>query len=146
MNDLKFFTNMPERDLYSRFSTILRNHTQFFDILVGYFRTSGFFRLYSAMKDIEEIRVLVGLNVDRKTVEIIDRVNGQLTIKQATEVFSDAIEAEFEAAPTSADVEKGVRYFIEWLKTGKLQLRMYVEAPLHAKVYIMRKDPNHADY
>ena len=146
MNDLKFFTNMPERDLYSRFSTILRNHTQFFDILVGYFRTSGFFRLYSAMKDIEEIRVLVGLNVDQKTVEIIDRANGQPTIKQATEVFSDAIEVEFEEAPTSADVEKGVRYFIEWLKTGKLQLRMYVEAPLHAKVYIMRKDPNYADY
>ena len=46
VNDLKFFTNAPERDLYSRFSTILKNNTQFFDVLVGYFRTSGFFRLY----------------------------------------------------------------------------------------------------
>lgn len=35
-NDLTFFTNEPERDLYSRFSTILKSNTQFFDILVGY--------------------------------------------------------------------------------------------------------------
>lgn len=39
-NDLKFFTNEPDRDLYSRFSNILKSNTQFFDILVGYFRTS----------------------------------------------------------------------------------------------------------
>ena len=30
-NDLKFFTNEPERDLYSRFATILKSNTQFFD-------------------------------------------------------------------------------------------------------------------
>ena len=60
-NDLTFFTNEPERDLYSRFNTILKNNTQFFDILVGYFRTSGFFKLYPAMHGIDKIRVLVGL-------------------------------------------------------------------------------------
>ena len=52
-NDLKFFTNEPERDLYGRFATILKSNTQFFDILVGYFRTSGFFRLYPAMEAVE---------------------------------------------------------------------------------------------
>ena len=66
LNDLKFFTNEPERDLYSRFSKILKSNTQFFDILVGYFRTSGFFKLYPAMEDVEKIRILVGLNVDKK--------------------------------------------------------------------------------
>ena len=55
-NDLTFFTNEPERDLYSRLNTILTNNTQFFDVLVGYFRTSGFFKLYPAMSDIEKIR------------------------------------------------------------------------------------------
>ena len=44
--DLKFFTNEPERDLYSRFAAILKSNTQFFDILVGYFRASGFFKMY----------------------------------------------------------------------------------------------------
>ena len=63
--DLKFFTNEPERDLYSRFATILKSNTQFFDILVGYFRTSGFFKLYEALDGVEKIRILVGLNVDK---------------------------------------------------------------------------------
>ena len=53
--DLKFFTNEPERDLYIRFATILKSNTQFFDALVGYFRTSGFFRLYEALEPVEKI-------------------------------------------------------------------------------------------
>lgn len=71
--DLTFFTNEPERDLYSRFSKILKSNTQFFDVLVGYFRTSGFFKMYDAMETVEKIRILVGLNVDKYTVKIIDK-------------------------------------------------------------------------
>lgn len=148
-NDLTFFTNEPERDLYSRFSTILKSNTQFFDILVGYFRTSGFFKMKNAMESVEKIRILVGLNVDKYTVKIIDKANMELkyetpTMKQAKESFSDSIENEFEMADPTAKVEQGVRIFIEWLKNGKVELRMYMEAPIHAKVYIMRKDMDKA--
>ena len=145
VNDLKFFTNEPERDLYSRFSKILKSNTQFFDILVGYFRTSGFFKLYPAMEDVEKIRILVGLNVDKKTVDIID-IADQLTLKEAREKFAKGVEEEFEKTETSSKVEQGVYKFIEWLKSGKMEMRMYVDAPIHAKVYIMRKDQNKADY
>lgn len=145
INDLKFFTNAPERDLYSRFSTILKNNTQFFDVLVGYFRTSGFFRLYPAMEGVEKIRILVGLNVDKYTVDIIDQADS-VTLKEASDEFTRQVENEFEQCETSSEIEKGVRRFIEWLKSGKLEMRMYVEAPIHAKVYIMRKDPTKADY
>ncbi|MBP3197693.1 MAG: helicase [Butyrivibrio sp.] len=145
VNDLKFFTNAPERDLYGRFSTILKKNTQFFDVLVGYFRTSGFFRLYPAMADVEKIRILVGLNVDKYTVDIIEQAE-QVTLKEAKEEFAKGVEQEFEKSETSAEIEKGVHQFIEWLKTGKMEMRMYVNAPIHAKVYIMRKDPDKADY
>lgn len=136
-NDLTFFTNEPDRDLYNRFSNILKNNTQFFDILVGYFRTSGFFKLYPAMNDPEKIRVLVGLNVDYKTVEIIN-----LSHKEAKEAFSQSIEDEFNSCDDSSEIEKGVSVFIDWLRTGKIEMRIYTEAPIHAKVYIMRKDPS----
>ncbi len=144
-NDLTFFTNEPERDLYSRFSTILRSNTQFFDILVGYFRTSGFFKLKDAMESVEKVRILVGLNVDKYTVKIIDKANMELkyespTTKQAKEFFSYSIENEFEMIDPTSRVEQGVRTFIDWLKNGKVELRMYMEAPIHAKVYIMRKN------
>ncbi|MCI7595725.1 MAG: phospholipase D-like domain-containing protein [Lachnospiraceae bacterium] len=143
--DLKFFTNEPERDLYSRFAAILKSNTQFFDVLVGYFRTSGFFKMYEALEQVEKIRILVGLNVDRYTVKIIDRVNDEakyaaISTADGKEMISDEIEKEFETAASSAQVEKGVRVFMDWLKSGKLEMRMYTEAPIHAKVYIMRKD------
>lgn len=143
-NDLTFFTNEPDRDLYSRFSNILKSHTQYFDILVGYFRTSGFFRMYEAMESVDKIRVLVGLNVDRKTVDIIDTAfDRKPTQKQAMEMLADEVEKEFENCDTTSDVEKGVNIFVDWLKSEKIEMRMYIDAPIHAKVYIMRKDPVH---
>jgi hypothetical protein len=83
-NDLKFFTNEPERDLYSRFATILKSNTQFFDALVGYFRTSGFFKLWPSLQSVEKIRILVGLNVDRYTVKIIDQANQDVKVSSVT--------------------------------------------------------------
>lgn len=144
--DLKFFTNEPERDLYSRFAAILKSNTQFFDVLVGYFRTSGFFKMYEALESVEKIRILVGLNVDRFTVKILDRMQQEtkytaVSTAEGKEAVGEDVEKEFEEAPTSEEVEKGVRIFIDWLKSGKLEMRMYTLAPIHAKVYIMRKDP-----
>lgn len=143
--DLKFFTNEPERDLYSRFATILKSNTQFFDVLVGYFRASGFFKIYEALENVEKIRILVGLNVDKFTVKIIDKATNEARISAVSvvdgkEAIAEEVEREFESAASSANVEKGVRIFLDWLKSGKLEMRMYTDAPIHAKVYIMRKD------
>ena len=118
--DLKFFTNEPERDLYSRFAAILKSNTQFFDVLVGYFRASGFFKMYEALEQVEKIRILIGLNVDRYTVKIIDRVNDEakyaaISTADGKEIIADEIEKEFESAASSAQVEKGVRVFMDWL-------------------------------
>lgn len=76
-SDLKFFTNEPERDLYTRFANILKSNTQFFDVLVGYFRSSGFFKLYESLETVEKIRILVGLSVDKFTVKIIDQAKNE---------------------------------------------------------------------
>lgn len=143
--DQTFFTNEPERNLYERFSKILNSNTQFFDVLVGYFRTSGFFNLYQAMHNVEKIRVLVGLNVDQRTVDIINQADAELTLesfshKEAKDAFESVVEEEFSESDDSSEIEKGVRVFINWLKAGKLEMRMYTEAPIHAKVYIMRKN------
>ncbi|MCR5610624.1 MAG: helicase [Clostridiales bacterium] len=146
-SDLKFFTNEPERDLYTRFAAILKSNTQFFDVLVGYFRSSGFFSMYEALESVEKIRILVGLNVDLFTVKILDLANDEYTpvavsTKKGKEILEAEVEQEFSEAETSAEVEQGVRIFIDWLKSGKLEMRMYTKAPIHAKVYIMRKDPD----
>jgi len=144
-NDLTFFTNEPERNLYDRFQKILSSNTQFFDALVGYFRTSGFFLLYPALQDVEKIRILVGLNVDKKTVQIIEKAGEEqlsfdMSSKNVKENFKTEVIDDLENSEDSYRVEKGVRTFIEWLVSGKIEMRIYPHAPIHAKVYIMRKD------
>lgn len=141
-NELKFFTNEPERDLYSKFQTLLRGDINFFDVIVGYFRTSGFFLMCDALNEVEKIRILVGLNVDKRTVEILsdaEKFAGIFsTIQNAKEKFSKSVKAEFDDSEIAFEVEYGVKKFLEWLNTGKLELRIYTAAPLHAKVYVMR--------
>ena len=144
-NDLTFFTNEPDRNLYDRFSKILKSNTKFFDVLVGYFRTSGFYLMYPAMKDIENIRILVGLNVDGKTVQIIqkskeEQLSFEMSHKEVKGEFKDNIQDEMENSEDSFKVEQGIKIFIEWLQSGRLQMRIFPESPIHAKVYIMRKD------
>jgi hypothetical protein len=65
--DLTFFTNEPDSGstLLDRFRQTFAR-VQYLDILEGYFRTSGFHLLHEALEDVEKIRVLVGLSVDRQ--------------------------------------------------------------------------------
>lgn len=52
--DTTFFTNEPGATLLDRFKKTLQT-THYFDVLAGYFRTSGFHCLYDAFERIEKI-------------------------------------------------------------------------------------------
>ena len=53
-SDIKFFTNDAEDTLKSRFLSTLKD-AKFFDILVGYFRTSGFAIMYPSLEGVEKL-------------------------------------------------------------------------------------------
>lgn len=150
LTDTRFFTNEPENSLYERFAVILKNNTQFFDVLVGYFRSSGFFSMWRSLETVEKIRVLVGLNIDRYTVQILDSSKKEasfaaVSTTEGKTFISEDVEKEFETGAASAEIEKGVRVFIDWLKSGKLEMRMYTKSPIHAKVYVMRNGTGSPD-
>lgn len=78
-------------------------------------------------------------------MKIIDRATNEaqvaaISAADGKTIIGEEVEHEFEETTSSAEVEQGVRVFLDWLKSGKLEMRMYTEAPIHAKVYIMRKD------
>lgn len=74
-SDLTFFTNEPGSTLLDRFLITLKD-TKYFDVLVGYFRTSCFHRLYKSFESIDKIIILVGLIVDGNNYEIIEEATG----------------------------------------------------------------------
>ena len=66
--DSTFFTNEKNNSLLDRFKSTLKD-AKFFDILVGYFRISGFHQLYKELEGVDKIRILVGLDVDKKSFD-----------------------------------------------------------------------------
>ncbi|MEW6185511.1 MAG: hypothetical protein AB1585_07205 [Thermodesulfobacteriota bacterium] len=59
--DLTFITNEENRNLLERFRVLIKD-TRFFDVLVGYFYSSGFYRLYPSLEPIPKKWVLFGVN------------------------------------------------------------------------------------
>lgn len=140
-DDLTFFTNEDGQKLENRFKKTLKD-VQYFDILVGYFRTSGFYRLYQDFENIDKIRILVGLNADRKSVDIIQAVKQEkLNFESHTNtknIITNSIITELYESDDNYEVESGILKFIEYIKTGKLEIKAYPSYNIHAKVYISR--------
>ncbi len=67
-SDLTFFTNEPGHTLLDRFKTTLKD-TRLFDVIVGYFRASGFYQLHESIEPIDKTRILIGLGIDERCEE-----------------------------------------------------------------------------
>ena len=146
MNDLTFFTNEEGKTLSDRFKKIISNNTQFFDVLVGYFRASGFYEIYETLENVEKIRILVGINVDEKTLIInnvaksSDGKDYYFTPKEIKKFTKATIKQEMENSEDNYNVDFGTKKFIEFIENGKIEIRAYSKEKIHAKVYIMRKN------
>lgn len=137
----RIFTNRGENTLLNKFEGVF-THMQgvyYFDALVGYFRSSGYFKIRPFLDKIQKIRILVGINADK----IIQKYNeiGQQYIPNpdvAIEDFINETVKNIQEADYDSDTEKGIIQFIEDLATGKIELRAHPEKKIHAKVYIFR--------
>ncbi|GIW68767.1 helicase [Candidatus Parcubacteria bacterium] len=138
-SDLTFITNEEGQNLLERFRVLIKD-TEFFDVLVGYFYTSGFYTLYKSLEKTKKIRILIGISTNRQTLDLIEKAEQQeLTFSHAEtkEHFSNLLAGEMESAEDSRKVEEGVTKFMEWLQNGKLEIRAYPTENIHAKLYIM---------
>ena len=164
--DLTFFTNEAGQTLLDRFKATLKD-TRLFDVLVGYFRASGFYQLSDSFEPIDKIRILVGLGVDETSFRAVNEYSSQAVFdfeshSRAKKQFQKNLIAEIEANETADErLEQGVRKFIAFLLENcsdpeqdrarggngkKLQLRAYPSKNIHAKVYIGRFQPEDRDF
>lgn len=77
--DLTFFTNDHNQTLLDRFKVTLAD-TQLFDVLVGYFRSSGFYQLYDSIEPVEKTRILVGLGIDEESCRAVNAYRNQTVL------------------------------------------------------------------
>lgn len=137
--DLNIFTNADSVKMVDRMKTVL-SHAEFFDCLVGYFRITGFYLLKQELEKVKEIRFLVGLGIDTQTKESINLTLFDQNAFKIQPILRKQIKEEFENSEDSLVVENGINTFIEWIKSGKIKIKICADKNVHAKVYIVRND------
>ncbi|MEA1984268.1 MAG: phospholipase D-like domain-containing protein, partial [Euryarchaeota archaeon] len=142
VTDLTFITNEENNKLVDRFSKLITD-SQFFDCLVGYFYTSGFHSLYKSLEETEKIRILIGISTNKETFDLIQESHKQvqtelqLSHKETKNEYSNKVAEEYENSEDSVEVERGTNKFIEWIKSDRLEIRVYPAEKIHSKLYIM---------
>lgn len=115
-SDMTFITNEAGENLLERFKVLIKD-TQFFDVLVGYFYLSGFYKLYKTLEDTEKIRILVGINTDRSIYEFIQHSNDPgdeiYSHAEVKENLENEITKELTQSEDKEEVEEGVKKFLE---------------------------------
>jgi hypothetical protein len=138
-SDLTFITNEDGQSLADRFGVWLGKNTRFFDCLGGYFFISGFHKLQPALTNTGKIRILIGIKTDGATVELIQTAKAQQEfILEAHAQVRDRVPGEIlnelQKSGDSSEIEDGIRKFVEWIKSGKLEVRAYPSERVHAKL------------
>ena len=140
--DLTFITNEEGKTLKDRFNVLIKD-ARFFDCLVGYFYVSGFHQIYKSLENTEKIRILIGTATSEKTYELLMSARGEdmhysnLSGYEVKQLVGEKIIEEMEDSDDSRIVEEGVRKFVEWIRSGKIEVRAYPFRNIHAKLYII---------
>lgn len=138
VKNTKFFNNNSDNTLFDKLKGIAASMTELHSFLavVGYFRSSGYFKLREELSNVEKIKILVGIDTDsllKKYQSVFFNINRDKEFRDAQikQIRKDIREAKY-----SAEVEKGILQFIEDQKSGKLELRIHQSQKLHAKFYL----------
>ena len=140
--DLTFITNEENQSLLSRFRVLIRD-TELFDVLVGYFYSSGFHALFRSLERTKHIRILIGISSDKETADWIKSAEQQELLfshvahAEVKERFSQKLIQEMDGSKDAKEVYDGVIKFMEWLRSGQLKIKAYPARNIHAKLYIM---------
>ncbi len=140
--DLTFITNEEQQNLKERFRVLIKD-TKYFDCLVGYFFTSGFYAIYKSLEHTEKIRILIGISTNRQSYDLLTNAKQenqqslQFSHAETKQEYEGLVEKEMEESEDKQEVEEGVIKFIEWIRGKKLEIRAYPSQNIHAKLYIM---------
>ena len=138
-----FFNNTDGNSLFAKLRGIAQNMPNFdrFLAVVGFFRSSGYFKLRKELeggdgKDVEEIKILVGINID----DIFRRHNKALLFlsdeEKAKSIYEQDFVEDIKNARYTPEVEEGIMTMIQDIADGRLQMRIHASKNLHAKFYL----------
>ena len=125
------------------FEGILENNPQVknLDAVVGFLRASGYFTLRPFLDNINKVRILIGIDVDKYIAHAHQR--GELFFgaeEQVKEECLRLLKQDIEASHYTKQVEDGMLQMVQDMIDGKLELRAHPSKKIHAKFYILYPD------
>ena len=145
----KFFNNTTNNTLFDKLKGIASEMVSFdrFLAVVGFFRSSGYFKLRKELGDVQEIKILIGINIDN----IFRKHNKALLMladpEKAKEIYNGSFKEDIQNAEYAPEVEEGIVQLCEDLASGRLEMRIHATKNLHAKFYLClpQKHNEHSD-
>lgn len=138
-----FFTNKNGNTLMKEFEGILQHNQNIknLDAAVGFLRASGYFSLRPFLDNINRVRILIGIDVDKYIAQAANQ--GRIFFGAEEEVREEClrkIRRDIESSNYKKEVEDGMFQMIQDLIDGKLELRAHPSKKIHAKLYILYPD------
>lgn len=136
--DLTFITNEENNKLVDRFAALIKD-SQYYDCLVGYFYTSGFYSIFRSLENTKKIRILISIGTNKETYDLVQesqhsvQTELQLSHKETIEDFSNGVLKELEDSDDTIEVADSASNFIEWIASEKLEIRVYPAEKIHSK-------------
>ncbi len=135
----KFFTNENGNSLFKKFIGAFEHiaNMHAFHTVVGYFRASGYFPIREHLLKVPEVKILVGIDVDKISAEAKKR--GLLFFgdpERTRDEFVKWMRKDIQEARYDKDVENGILLFMEDIIDKKVEIRVHKTKKLHAKIYI----------
>ena len=125
------------------FEGILENNPQIknLDAVVGFLRASGYFTLRPFLDNINKVRILIGIDVDKYIAKAHQR--GEIFFgaeEQVKEECLRLLKQDIEQSNYTKQVEDGMLQMVQDMIDGKLELRAHPSKKIHAKFYILYPD------
>lgn len=138
-----FFTNRDGNTLMKEFEGILENNPQIknLDAVVGFLRASGYFTLRPFLDNINKVRILIGIDVDKYIAKAHQR--GEIFFGAEEDVKEECLrllKQDIEQSNYTKQVEDGMLQMVQDMIDGKLELRAHPSKKIHAKFYILYPD------
>jgi len=137
------FTNRDGNTLIKEFEGVLLHNPQIrnLDAVVGFLRASGYFSLRPLLNNLNKVRVLIGIDVDKYIAEAARQ--GKLFFSAEEDVKQDClrqIRKDIESSNYRKEIEDGMLQMVQDLLDGKLELRAHPSKKIHAKIYVLYPD------
>lgn len=139
----KFFTNQGTNTLENRLKDILTN----FDIknlefLIGYFRISGFKKIANLLDNVDKVRILVGINIDKLTHDAQARGKkfNSFDYEKFNQEFISNQKEVLEKEEYTQEIDDSVNQFIKLIAQNRLEIRISQDKNIHSKIYILREN------